>query len=168
MPRDLAFGTDLLLSLEGRSGICDDGNLQTEAAWGNLPAGEAFIAPVETSGEGTIVFDGAVAGYGLLREPLRLTVAGGRAIAADGEAAQWLLATLDAGGPTGRLIAELGIGTNPEATLTGSILEDEKVVGTAHLAFGTSASIGGTNVSNVHIDGVLLRPTVELDERRLL
>jgi len=161
-------GTDLVLSLEGRIAICDDGNLQAEAAWGNLPAGEAFIAPVETSGEGSIVFDGALAGYGMLHEPLRLMIAGGRAIDADGEAAQWLLDTLDAGGPTGRLIAELGIGTNPRATLTGGILEDEKAVGTAHLAFGMSASFGGTNVSTVHIDGMLLQPTVELDERPLI
>lgn len=160
-------GTDLVLSLEGRIAISDDGDLRAEAAWGNLPAGEAFIAPVESSGEGSIVFDGALAGYGMLREPLFVTLAGGRAIDADGEAAQWLLDTLDAGGPTGRLIAELGIGTNPQATLTGNILEDEKAVGTAHLAFGTSASFGGTNVSTVHIDGVLLQPTVELDHRLL-
>jgi len=163
-----AAGTDLVLSLEGRTAMCDDGNLQAEAAWGNLPAGEAFIAPIETSGEGTIVFDGALAGYGMLREPLRVTLAVGRAIDADGEAAQWLLDTLDAGGPTGRLIAELGIGTNPLAIITGNILEDEKAVGTAHLAFGTSASFGGTNVSTVHIDGMLLQPTVELDERLLI
>lgn len=100
-------GTDLVLSLEGRTAICDDGNLQAEAAWGNLPAGEAFIAPIETSGEGSIVFDGAIAGHGMLRKPLRVTLTRGRAIAADGEAAKWLLDTLDAGGPTGRLIAEL-------------------------------------------------------------
>ena len=161
-------GTDLVLSLEGRAAICDDGNLQAEAAWGNLPAGEAFIAPIETSGEGSIVFDGALAGYGMLREPLRVTLVRGRAIDADGEAAQWLLDTLDAGGPTGRLIAEFGIGTNPLATLTGNILEDEKAVGTAHLAFGTSASFGGANVSTVHIDGVMLQPTVEFDERLLI
>lgn len=161
-------GTDLVLSLEGRTAICDDGNLQAEAAWGNLPAGEAFIAPIETSGEGSIVFDGAIAGYGMLRKPLRVTLARGRAIAADGEAARWLLDTLDAGGPTGRLIAELGIGTNPLAIMTGNILEDEKAAGTAHLAFGTSASFGGTNVATVHIDGMLLQPTVELDERLLI
>jgi len=161
-------GTDLVLRLEGRLAICDDGNLQAEAAWGNLPAGEAFIAPIETRGEGSIVFDGALAGYGMLREPLRVTLAGGRATAADGEAAQWLLDTLDAGGPTGRLIAELGIGTNPLAIMTGNILEDEKAAGTAHLAFGTSASFGGTNVSTVHIDGMLLQPTVELDECLLI
>jgi leucyl aminopeptidase (aminopeptidase T) len=160
-------GTDVVLSLEGRIAICDDGNLQAKGAWGNLPAGEAFIAPIEASGEGSIVFDGALAGYGMLREPLRVTLAGGRAIDAEGEAAQWLLDTLDSGGPTGRLIAELGIGTNSRAALTGNVLEDEKVVGTAHLAFGTSASIGGTNVSTVHIDGILRRPTVELDGRPL-
>jgi leucyl aminopeptidase (aminopeptidase T) len=135
-------GTDLAVSLEGRTALCDDGNLREYAAWGNLPAGEAYIAPVETSAEGTIVFDGALAGYGMLREPLRVTVAGGRAIRAEGEAAEWLLQTLDAGGSTGRLTAELGIGTNPRAVLTGNILEDEKAVGTAHIAFGTSASIG--------------------------
>jgi len=161
-------GTDVVLSLEGRTAICDDGDLRAEAAWGNLPAGEAFIAPIENRGDGTIVFDGALAGYGMLREPLRVTLAGGRAIDADGEAARWLLDTLDAGGPTGRLIAELGIGTNPRATLAGNILEDEKAVGTAHLAFGTSASFGGANVSNVHIDGVLVQPTIELDERPLI
>ena len=161
-------GTDVVLNLEGRTAISDDGNLQAEAAWGNLPAGEAFIAPVETEGNGTIVFDGALAGYGMLREPLRVTLAYGRAVHADGEAAQWLLDTLDAGGQTGRLIAELGIGTNPRAKLTGSILSDEKAIGTAHLAFGTSASFGGANVSNVHIDGVLVQPTIELDERPLI
>jgi leucyl aminopeptidase (aminopeptidase T) len=161
-------GTDLVLSLEGRTAICDDGNLQAEAAWGNLPAGEAFIAPIETSGEGSIVFDGAIAGYGMLHEPLRVTLSRGRAIAADGEAAKWLLDTLDAGGPTGRLIAELGIGTNPLAIMTGNILEDEKAAGTAHLAFGTSASFGGTNIATVHIDGMLLQPTVQLDERLLI
>ena len=161
-------GTDLVLSLEGRTAITDDGDLRADAAWGNLPAGEAFIAPVETSGEGWIVFDGALAGYGMLQEPLRVSIHGGRAIDADGEAARWLLDTLDAGGPTGRLLAELGIGTNPHATLTGSILEDEKAVGTAHLAFGTSASIGGTNLSTVHIDGMLLRPTIEVDDRLLI
>ena len=92
-----------------------------------------------------------------------MRLAEGRAVSADGDAGRWLLKTLDAGGDSGRLLAELGIGTNPAATLSGSILEDEKVVGTAHLAFGTNVSFGGTNASAVHIDGMLLEPTVELD-----
>lgn len=161
-------GTDVRLDLEGRTAISDDGNLAERCAWGNLPAGEAFIAPREVAGEGTIVFDGAIAGYGLLDGVLRVILAGGRATSADGEAAGWLLDTLDAGGPTGRSIAEVGIGTNPAATLTGNISEDEKVVGTAHLAFGMSVSFGGANVSSVHIDGMMLAPTVELDGRLLM
>jgi leucyl aminopeptidase (aminopeptidase T) len=161
-------GTDVVLELDGRTAISDDGNLRAEGAWGNLPAGEAFVAPVETAGDGTIVFDGALAGYGRLREPLRVTLAGGRATEADGEAAKWFLNTLDAGGETGRSIAELGIGTNPRAKLTGNILADEKALGTAHVAFGTSISFGGANAAGVHLDGVLLRPTVELDGRVLI
>jgi leucyl aminopeptidase (aminopeptidase T) len=163
-----AAGTDIVLSLEGRAGQADDGNLQGRGAFGNLPAGEAYVAPVETRGDGTIVFDGSLAGFGLLSGPVRVTVADGRAVAADGPAGRWLLDTLDAGGESGRVIAELGIGTNAAARLSGRILEDEKVVGTAHIAFGTNVSLGGANVSNVHIDGLLRRPTIELDGRPLV
>jgi leucyl aminopeptidase (aminopeptidase T) len=158
-------GTDVVLGLEGRTGRSDDGNLQARGAFGNLPAGEGYVAPLETFGSGTIVYDGSLATYGLLDEPFAVTVAGGRAADADGEAGAWLLRTLDAGGPTGRLVAELGIGTNPAATVTGNILEDEKVIGTVHIAFGMSVSLGGTNVSSVHVDGVIRYATVELDGR---
>jgi leucyl aminopeptidase (aminopeptidase T) len=161
-------GTDVSLELGGRTAVIDDGNLQDRGAFGNLPAGESFIAPVERTAEGVVVFDGSIAGFGLLDAPVRVRLAGGRAIAADGEAGRWLLDTLDAGGDGGRVVAEFGIGTNPAATLSGSILEDEKVVGTAHLAFGSNVSFGGANASAVHIDGMLLAPTVELDGRALL
>ena len=161
-------GTDIVVDLEGREAVVDDGNLQDEAAFGNLPAGEAFIAPREGSAEGLVVFDGSLAGLGLLEEPVAVRVAGGRAIQANGDAGKWLLETLDAGGTGGRLLAEFGIGTNPAANLSGSILEDEKVIGTAHLAFGTNESFGGTNTSRVHIDGLLLEPTIELDARPLM
>ena len=161
-------GTDIVLALEGRTGRSDDGNLREPGAFGNLPAGEGYIAPLETVGDGTIVYDGSLAGHGRIRAPVRVTVRDGRAIAAETDVGRWLLETLDAGGEHGRSLAELGIGTNPAATLTGNVLEDEKVIGTAHLAFGTSAGLGGVNVASVHIDGIILRPTVELDGTRVL
>jgi leucyl aminopeptidase (aminopeptidase T) len=161
-------GTDLTIELSGRSGISDDGDLSAVGAFGNLPAGEAFIAPLETSGEGRIVFDGALGGYGVLEEPVPVVLSEGRLVDTRGAVGEWLAATLDAGGEHGRSLAELGIGTNPAARMTGNILEDEKALGTIHLAFGTSAGIGGVNRSSVHIDGLVLRPTVELDGRRLL
>jgi leucyl aminopeptidase (aminopeptidase T) len=161
-------GTDLTLDLMGREGISDDGDIGTVGAFGNLPAGEAFIAPIETSGEGKIVFDGALGGFGLLDAPVPVTLSGGRMVEAGGRVGEWLVQTLDAGGDHGRSIAELGIGTNPAARLTGNILEDEKAMGTIHLAFGTSAGIGGVNRSSVHIDGLVLRPSVWLDGRVLM
>jgi aminopeptidase len=154
-------GTEVTFRLTGRTGISDDGDLREPGAFGNLPAGEGFIAPLETVGDGTVVFEGSIGGYGRLDGPLRVTLASGRIVDAAGDAAAWLLETLDAGGEHGRSLAELGIGTNPGAQLCGNILEDEKVKGTAHIAFGTSAAIGGVNVATVHIDGMVLHPTLE-------
>jgi leucyl aminopeptidase (aminopeptidase T) len=79
-----------------------------------------------------------------------------------------LLGTLDAGGENGRTIAELGIGTNPGATITGAMLEDEKAEGTVHFAFGTNTGIGGANRASVHIDGLVREATVKLDGRLIL
>lgn len=162
-------GTELELSLRGREAICDDGDLRAHAAWGNLPAGEAFIAPLEGEPSGRIVFDGSLAGWGLLDEPLSVELERGRAVTtAGGPAAEWLLETLDAGGENGRTIAELGIGTNPGATITGVILEDEKAEGTIHFAFGANTGFGGTNEASVHIDGLVRNAEVELDGCPLL
>jgi leucyl aminopeptidase (aminopeptidase T) len=162
------LGTDVTLSLRDRDGRNDDGDLRAAGAFGNLPAGEGYIAPQEREGDGVIVFDGSLVGWGLLDEPVRVEVRDGAAVAASGEAGAWLLDALDAGGPTGRLVAELGIGTNPAAAMSGNVLEDEKVRGTAHIAFGASAGVGGTNHAQVHIDGILRRPRVEIGGRVLV
>ena len=116
------------------------------------------------------MFDGSFASWRRAREPVVVELEGGRAVRASGGrgAAEWLLETLDAGGENGRFVAELGIGTNPAAAIVGLILEDEKVEGTIHLAFGTSTGIGGQNTASVHIDGLVLEPTVELDGRTIM
>jgi len=163
-----AAGTDVRLVLAGRSGRSDDGDLRTPGAFGNLPAGEAYISPIETEGEGVIVFDGSVASSGLLERPLRVELSGGRAVTAGGEGADVFLETLDAGGPNGRVVAELGIGTNPAAGIHGRIIEDEKAEGTIHVAFGTNTGIGGVNQAAVHIDGVVRNPTVDLDGETIM
>lgn len=161
-------GTDIVVSLEGRVGRSDDGELQTSGAFGNLPAGEGYIAPIEKAGNGTIVIDGSLAGYSRLEEPVRISVRDGRAVEASGDAGRWLIETLTAGGEHGRSLAELGIGTNPAAGLSGNVLEDEKAIGTAHFAFGANRGLGGANAATVHIDGVMLRVSVEVDGEALL
>jgi aminopeptidase len=156
-------GSDLRLGLDGRRAIPDAGELSRRGAFGNLPCGEGFIAPVEGTGEGALIVDGSIAGVGLVEEPVALTVEAGHLTSATGPAGATLIELLTAHGLDGTNVAELGIGTNEEAILTGNILEDEKILGTAHVAFGASAAIGGTVQVPVHLDCVILRPTVEID-----
>src|SRR5918995_1258446 len=79
-------GSDLRLGLGGRIAIPDAGELTERGAFGNLPAGEGFIAPVEGTGEGRLVVDGSIAGIGIVEEPVSLTVEAGRLTDAAGAA----------------------------------------------------------------------------------
>ena len=159
-----ANGSDLRLRLDERSAIIDAGALSMRGAFGNIPCGEAFIAPLEGAGEGKLVIDGSIAAIGEVAEPVELTVREGHLVEASGPEGERLLALLSEHGPDGTSIAELGIGTNEAAELTGNILEDEKILGSAHVAFGASAAIGGTVQVPVHLDCVVMRPTVEIDD----
>jgi leucyl aminopeptidase (aminopeptidase T) len=161
-------GSDLRLGLEGRLSIVDAGELGNRGAFGNLPCGEAFIAPLEGTAEGTLVVDGSIAGVGLLETPTSLTVSEGHLVATTGSDGGALMELLSAHGPDGTNVAELGIGTNGEALLTGNVLEDEKILGTCHVAFGASAAIGGTVQVPVHLDCVVLEPTIEIDGETIL
>jgi len=161
-------GTDLRFSIEGREGIVDAGELSGKGAFGNLPCGEGFIAPVEGTAEGTLVVDGSIAAVGLVESPVQLTIEGGHLVGATGNEGAQLMELLTPHGPGGTNVAELGIGTNEEAILTGNILEDEKIFGTAHVAFGASAGIGGTVQVPVHLDVVVKEPTVEIDGEAIL
>jgi leucyl aminopeptidase (aminopeptidase T) len=159
-------GSDLTLSLEGREGWPDDGRLNGKRAFGNLPAGEGFIAPLEDRGEGKLVIDGSIADIGLLDEPVELTIEGGRITKTTGAAGERLYEMLSEHG--GENVAELGVGANAKATITGNVLEDEKVLGTVHVAFGASAGFGGVVKAPVHIDCVVLKPELALDGEPLV
>jgi leucyl aminopeptidase (aminopeptidase T) len=67
-----------------------------------------------------------------------------------------------------RNIAEFGIGLNPKAVLSGNTLEDEKVLGTCHIAFGSNFDFGGRIKSDVHWDAILLKPTIYVDDRKIM
>jgi leucyl aminopeptidase (aminopeptidase T) len=159
-------GTQATFDLRGRTGLADDGDLTAPQAFGNLPCGEGFIAPAD--GEGRIVAS-SLASIGLAPDdPVTLTLAEGRLTDASGELGARFVDTLHQGGELGTNLAELGIGTNERATLTGNVLEDEKILGTLHVAFGASAGIGGTVSVPVHLDVVVLDPTLDVDGTRVL
>jgi leucyl aminopeptidase (aminopeptidase T) len=158
-------GTDLTLNLMGRRGIADDGDLTAPGAFGNLPCGEGFIAPL--SGEGKIVA-ASLGPVGVSPEPATLTVNDGSLVCAeDGLGPEWIK-LLDEHGKPGRNLAELGVGTNDQARLTGLVLEDEKILGTIHVAFGASAGIGGTVAVPIHLDVVVLDASLQIGRQRVL
>jgi leucyl aminopeptidase (aminopeptidase T) len=158
-------GSDLRLEFTGRPAISDNGDLSAKGAFGNLPCGEAFIAPL--SGDGQIVAS-SLAPIGLSEEPVTLTIEGGRLVGAQGGVGDEFLARLDAHGEAGRNLAELGVGTNDRARLTGLVLEDEKILGTVHVAFGASAGIGGTVSVPIHLDVVATDATLDIGGHTVL
>ncbi|QGP91553.1 Thermophilic metalloprotease [Neomoorella glycerini] len=162
-------GTDLTFSIAGRQGHPDSGLYRQPGSFGNLPAGEAYIAPVEGTAAGLLVIDGALAGIGVLEKPLRLKVEAGQAVAVSGGREARLLEDIFTRyGPASRNIAELGIGLNPLARLTGNVLEDEKVRGTVHIALGDNSTFGGQVEAPSHLDGILLMPRLRVDGQQIL
>jgi len=164
------FGTDVVFSIEGRPVLLDTGILHEKGAFGNLPAGEVFVAPVEGTAEGVIVFDASVASVGLLKNPIKISVKKGFAVEIKGaEEASKLRELL---GSVKRKeaynIAEFGIGCNTGARVVGNILEDEKVFGTIHIALGDNSTIGGKTVAGIHLDGIITKPTVYADNKKII
>ncbi|MFQ5762619.1 MAG: aminopeptidase, partial [Candidatus Bathyarchaeia archaeon] len=157
-------GTDVAMKL-GRKALADTGIFHTPGSFGNLPAGEAYTAPLEGTAEGVMVVDGSIAGVGILTQPVTCTIRRGRIeeIAGGVEATTFreILAKTDANAWS---VAEVGLGANAAARLTGNALEDEKVLGTVHIAVGNNLYMGGNQESKVHLDAILQKPTVTLDE----
>jgi leucyl aminopeptidase (aminopeptidase T) len=123
---------------------------------------------VEGTARGTLVIDGAISGIGVLDEPLMMEVEHGVVVSTSGKNSKALEEIFAKYGPKARNIAELGIGTNPKAKLTGVVLEDEKVLGTIHIALGNNSNFGGTVQVASHLDGMVTKPTVVIDEKVIL
>ena len=146
--RIVGESTDLTLSLDGRHGEVDDGRK-------NMPGGEFFFAPVESSASGVITFSEYPAvheGQGL--EGIRLEFAEGKVVGASATRGQDVLERILGRDEGARRIGELGIGCNPGITRhMNNVLFDEKIDGSIHLALGQSyTSIGGENASTIHWD----------------
>ena len=155
-------GTDFTASVEGREWVEDDGIINEKGKFCNLPAGETATAPVEGTSQGTIVLD-KMASHG---DGIRYTVKNGFVEKIEGS--ERLESEVNKVGRLARNIAEIGIGTNPKAKIIGNILEDEKVFGTIHIALGNSLSLHGKVDVPLHLDGIILKPTLEVDGKILI
>lgn len=156
-------GTDMELTLGNREGEADTGLFVNPGDWGNLPAGEASIGPIEGTTQGILVIDGALAEIEL-DQPVTVKIKDGVAVDfRGGQAAKTFARLADAAGPGGRAVAELGVGTNPLARLSPNVLEAEKVYGTIHIALGNNTSYGGKIDIPFHTDGIVKSPTLTID-----
>jgi len=157
-------GTDLLLGVKGRIFIEDIGVKPGEDC--NLPCGEIYCAPLETEADGIVVFDASIGDIGVLNYPLKVYVSKGRITKFESDNIDLVkrISVLQDVDMDAMVIGELGIGVNPGARITGNMLEDEKSLGTAHIAFGNNADFtgGGNNHSKIHRDYLFYKPTIEV------
>ncbi|MBU1083861.1 MAG: hypothetical protein ABIG55_03430 [Candidatus Omnitrophota bacterium] len=161
-------GTDLTLDISGRETnfwpcICDKpGDV------GAPPDIETNTPPVEEKSRGTLVVDGSIpcSEIGLVKEDIVLEIEDGSIKKINSASDQGMklasLMELDTH-PKRGILAEFGIGLNPEAELCGRMLEDEGCLGTVHFGFGSNAMIGGKNDVDFHLDFVIKNPTVLID-----
>jgi aminopeptidase len=162
-------GTDIVLPIKGRSAHASSGLFLQKGQSGNLPTGEAYLAPLEGMSNGVVVVDGSFAMIGKVRTPIRIIVRDGYATEiSGGEEADRFINLIEPHGKDARTVAEFGIGTNDKAILSGLILEDEKVMGTIHIAFGDNKSMGGSVRVASHLDGLVKEPDVWFDDQLIM
>lgn len=156
-------GTSITFSIKGRKADADTGILTGVGAFGNLPAGEAYLAPLEGTAQGTLVLDWAPTRK--LKNPITLKVQDGKVVKVSGdeEFADDLRVKIEKNPIFGN-IAELGIGTNDKATRPDNILETEKILGTIHIALGDNSGFGGKVSVPFHQDFIFFKPTVEVEK----
>lgn len=162
-------GCDLVLDVRNRAKV-SDGNLKANGSFSNLPTGETELAP--KNAKGILVADRC---GDIITEPTELVIDGGRIVKFDGTASGRRFKRLIEnakkvdGTDNASFVAEFAIGTNKKAKITGVTLEDEKVYGTCHVAFGDNTSYhGGRNASVLHMDVIVFKPTIALDGHTIM
>jgi leucyl aminopeptidase (aminopeptidase T) len=156
-------GADIWFNTRGR--VFESDVRIGPGTFGNLPNGEVRVAPVEMEAEGTLVCDGSIGDLGKVPSPITIEVVNGQLTSISGEdrALVERIEELTSVDEEASIIGELGIGINPAARVTGIMLEDEKAVGTIHVAFGNNKEMGGQNRSRTHRDFLVLQPTLTIE-----
>lgn len=157
------LGTDAIFIVEGREGLALGGVVTEPGKFTSLPSGEAAIAPLEGTTQGKIIIDFSMDGIGLLSQPIKLEILNGKVVSIQGGKEAQELKKLLEGDENAFNIAEFAIGTNPKSRMKGNMAEDKILRGCVHIAVGDNHTIGGRLKSKVHLDGVILNPTVEMD-----
>jgi len=157
-----AYGTDLQFSVKGRKWLNNNGDISKKGSHGNLPAGECYTCPVESTFNGTVVF-------GLIDDKLgrgRMVFERGRVVEHSGRGIAAVMKNIGVD-KTGHMIGEFGIGTNRGARICKNMLEAEKAFSTVHFAIGDSYGLG-KNRSRHHYDALVEKVTLIADGKPVL
>ena len=131
-----------------------------------MPNGEFNVPPIEYTAHGKLVIDLCMHHLDRLTSPIELTIEKGRIVSIDGGAdAHTLRNHLETFGDENAYMcpAEASVGINSKALIRGIQREDKNILGSMHFGLGTNIDVGGTILSNIHIDGVILEPTLYVD-----
>jgi leucyl aminopeptidase (aminopeptidase T) len=164
-------GTDLSFELAPRTSVIGDGALSEDGEVDFFPGAQVSIAPVEKTINGTIVVDASDSVQGVVNTDYAFTVENGVIIAVDGgrEAGvmrDWLKTCHD---ETIYKLCHFSIGLNPQAGISGNMLEDERLLAGIDFGFGyQDPAFGGTvGLSPYHMDIMLATPTIYLDGQEM-
>lgn len=131
-----------------------------------FPTGELNVAPIEGSANGKLVIELTMHNLGRLEDPIELNVEKGRIVSIEGGAsARALRDYLDEYGDDNAYMcpAEASVGVNAKARIRGIQREDKNIYGAMHFGLGTNIDVGGSIRSKIHMDGVILEPTLYVD-----
>jgi len=170
-------GTDLTMIIKNRPVLVNDGDWKVYST--NYPVGEVYTVPLESSADGkAFVSSYKVTGKTILpKKAVEMIFEKGLLIETTGkEMANNLNKAIDFNRlkkvknaeVAVRSIAEFGIGTNKKATIVGSMICDEKVFGTCHIAIGANKHMGGKTQGYGHFDNVILAPTIWFDKKMIM
>lgn len=176
------FGTDLTYGVEGRIFVppvreeswdpfrayrrTEEGREGSPMYTCLFPGGEFNVPPVEGSAEGVFVIDTTMHHLGRLESPIELIVEKGRIRDIRGGADAWRLRRhlAEYGDDNAYMFpTEASVGLNRNAQVRGTQREDKNIFGAMHFGLGTNSDVGGTVHSNLHMDGVILQPTLYVD-----
>ena len=122
------------------------------------------MPPLEGTSEGIVVWERVASDLGALDAPVRITVRAGLAVRFEGGSSADRLRVIVESVTDADNIGEIGIGLNPMARIADDITEAKKALGTVHIALGDSANeYGGLVECDVHLDGLVMAPTIEFD-----
>jgi leucyl aminopeptidase (aminopeptidase T) len=151
-------GTGLFFLITKRKIEPDTANIRKKGEYGNLPAGEVSLSPVENTANGILVID-SMEEYA--KSGTKVLILNGLAVDISDKGCK--LAKIFNTVKNSRNVAEFGIGMNKKAKIIVDILQNEKVFGTCHIAFGNNKSYNGKVYCQFHEDAILKKPTIEVD-----